>query len=140
VLEVTTSRARHHLRPRSTPAWLSAQRLESLVAQRTYALEQVIEQLRAKQAELEALANHDSLTGLATRRRLKDRFQCAVARAKRDSASFAVLVIDLTVSSASTIPMGMPLETLCWSKWHGGSLSRCVPPTRPRGWGEMNSS
>ncbi|MDO8287091.1 MAG: GGDEF domain-containing protein [Rhodoferax sp.] len=95
MLEVATSRARHHLRPRSTPAWLSAQRLESLVAQRTYALEQVIEQLRAKQAELEALANHDSLTGLATRRRLKDRFQCAVARAKRDSASFAVLVIDL---------------------------------------------
>ena len=95
MLEVTTARARHNLHPRSISAWLSAQRLESLVAQRTYELEQVIEQLRARQAELEALANHDSLTGLATRRRLNDRFQCAVARAKRDSASFAVLVIDL---------------------------------------------
>jgi GGDEF domain-containing protein len=49
---------------------LRAQRLESLVAQHTYALEQVVEQLRANHAELEALAHHDS-------------------------ASFAVLVIDL---------------------------------------------
>lgn len=81
--------------PPSIPAWLSAQRLETLVAQRTYELEQVIERLMARQAELEALVNHDSLTGLASRRLLKDRYQCAVERAKRNSAPFAVLVIDL---------------------------------------------
>lgn len=55
----------------------------------------MIAQLRARQSELEALANYDCLTGLASRRLLNDRFQCAVERAKRNDTSFAVFVIDL---------------------------------------------
>jgi diguanylate cyclase (GGDEF)-like protein len=74
---------------------MSSQRLEILVAQRTRELEQTIERLQTRQAELEALANHDYLTGLASRRLLKDRFLCAVERAKRSGAAFALLVIDL---------------------------------------------
>lgn len=81
--------------PPSIPTWLSAQRLEVLVAQRTDELERKIERLLARQAELEILANHDSLTGLASRRLLGDRFQCAVERAKRSGMPFALLVIDL---------------------------------------------
>jgi GGDEF domain-containing protein len=41
------------------------------------------------------LATHDELTGLPNRRLYADRFEQAVARAKRDGSSFGVLVIDL---------------------------------------------
>jgi len=95
MLERINSSSRNGATPPSIPEWLSAQRLEKLVAQRTCELEQVIDQLRARQAELEAQANNDCLTGLASRRLLKDRFQCAVERARRSGASFALLVIDL---------------------------------------------
>ncbi|WP_394787503.1 diguanylate cyclase domain-containing protein [Rhodoferax sp.] len=72
-----------------------ARKLEELVAQRTAELEQVIAQLRARQMQLEAQVHHDFLTGLANRKLLQDRFQCAMERAKRSGECFAVLMIDL---------------------------------------------
>jgi len=62
--------------------------LEQVVATRT-------EKLEAANRQLRHLASHDALTGLPNRILLDDRLVQAVARANRDGASFAVLVVDL---------------------------------------------
>jgi GGDEF domain-containing protein len=49
----------------------------------------------AKHIEVQRLALHDPLTGLANRRQLHLLLQGSVARAQRDGARFAVLMIDL---------------------------------------------
>lgn len=48
-----------------------------------------------KQEEVSRLALHDPLTGLANRRYLHMQLDSAMARAQRDNASFALLMIDL---------------------------------------------
>lgn len=53
------------------------EQIERQIAERTRDLERVIAQLRARQEQLEAELNHDNLTGLANRKLLKDRFECA---------------------------------------------------------------
>lgn len=72
-----------------------AKQLEELVAARTSALEKTVAELRARQKQLETIANHDALTGLANRSLLEDRFQGATERAKRSGEHFALLMIDL---------------------------------------------
>ena len=89
-----------HIRPQLDPldgrlAGLVALEIEQRVAQRTRELEKVIESLHRRQQQLEVQAHHDPLTGLANRKLLEDRFQCAVERAKRSGDSFALLMIDL---------------------------------------------
>lgn len=89
-----------HMRPQFGPldgrlAGLVAMEIEQRVAERTRELEKVIESLHLRQQQLEVQAHHDPLTGLANRKLLKDRFQCAVERAKRNGDSFALLMIDL---------------------------------------------
>lgn len=64
-------------------------------ADRAAELEKVVNQLRERQVQLEAQANHDDLTGLANRKLLQDRFRCAAERAKRSGKCFALLMIDL---------------------------------------------
>jgi diguanylate cyclase (GGDEF)-like protein len=49
----------------------------------------------AKRGEVQRLALHDPLTGLANRRHLHLQLQGSVARAQRDGTRFAVLMIDL---------------------------------------------
>lgn len=51
--------------------------------------------LLRSEAMLRAKANHDSLTGLANRMLLTDRFNFTVERSKRNHVSFALLMIDL---------------------------------------------
>lgn len=51
--------------------------------------------LEEKRFELDHLASHDSLTGLPNRRLFYDRLTQAIARAKREQGSLAVLYIDL---------------------------------------------
>jgi len=68
---------------------------ERQALRRARELEQEVRQLRARQRELEAQANHDHLTGLANRKLLQDRFRCAAERAKRSGQCFALLMIDL---------------------------------------------
>lgn len=70
-------------------------RLKQYVVQRLQALQDEIDELRAKEEELKAQAFHDGLTGLANRLLLADRFNVAVERAKRTSKSVALLMIDL---------------------------------------------
>lgn len=62
--------------------------LEARVAERT-------QQLEEAQQQLERLALHDPLTGLANRTLLRDRIDGAMARADRGAAEPAVLVLDL---------------------------------------------
>jgi len=71
------------------------EQIEWQIAERTRDLERVIAQLRARQEQLEAQLNHDNLTGLANRKLLNDRFECALRRARRSGESFALLMIDL---------------------------------------------
>lgn len=63
--------------------------------ERHAALEHEMAELRVQQHLLAVQAHHDSLTGLANRLLLADRFQFAVERAKRSGKSFALLMIDL---------------------------------------------
>jgi len=73
----------------------SEQNLERHVAERTRELEVANIELRKKEQQLEHMAQHDPLTGLANRILLDDRLLGAVTRAKRSGRSTAVLVVDL---------------------------------------------
>jgi diguanylate cyclase (GGDEF)-like protein len=71
-------------------AWLrrGRRKLEELVLQRT-------EDLRKSQAELERIAHHDSLTGLANRRRFNEELTRLIARVQRNGRGFVLMLIDL---------------------------------------------
>lgn len=69
--------------------------MDECAARRVYALQSEIADLHIRTKVLEVQAHHDSLTGLANRLLLADRFHFAVERAKRSSKSFALLMIDL---------------------------------------------
>lgn len=73
----------------------SEQELEQRVADRTRDLEEANVLLRAKERELEHLAQHDPLTGLANRMLLSDRVEHAIVRAQRNKNGVGLLVIDL---------------------------------------------
>lgn len=73
----------------------SEQELESRVAGRTLALETANVQLREKERELEHMARHDPLTGLANRIFFNDRIEHAIARVRRSKGGMTLLLIDL---------------------------------------------
>ena len=54
-----------------------------------------IQGLQRSEVALKQLAHHDPLTGLANRTQLTLQIQQAVARSRRDSTQFAVLMLDL---------------------------------------------
>nr|WP_315469003.1 EAL domain-containing protein [uncultured Undibacterium sp.] len=54
-----------------------------------------ISQLKAHEAELDKIANYDTLTGLPNRRLLSDRLSQALIRAQRDRSLLAVCFLDL---------------------------------------------
>ena len=76
--------------------------LEELVAKRTAELREMNDALRAEngerrkvEAQLQYLATHDVLSGLANRRFFEEQLEQVVARAKETGGKFAVLFIDL---------------------------------------------
>lgn len=73
----------------------SEHELETRVAARTLDLETANLQLKQKERELEHMARHDPLTGLANRVMLGDRIEQAIARANRNDRGMAVLMVDL---------------------------------------------
>jgi len=58
-------------------------------------IHQQFEDLQRKQAEMDRLASHDSLTGLLNRRAFLDRLEHALAQARRSQGRLALLYIDL---------------------------------------------
>lgn len=71
------------------------QKQDERTAQQVQALQSEIADLHIRKQLLQVQAHHDSLTGLANRLLLADRFHFAVERAKRSNKSFALLMIDL---------------------------------------------
>jgi diguanylate cyclase (GGDEF)-like protein len=69
--------------------------LESLVAERTLALEQRTQELQQSQRQLEKLAYFDGLTGLANRRLFNDEARRMLAQARRNGSGVFLLLIDL---------------------------------------------
>ncbi len=73
----------------------SEQELESRVTERTGELAQANALLREKERELQHLAHHDHLTGLANRLLLDDRIEHAIARARRGGVGVGLLLVDI---------------------------------------------
>lgn len=69
--------------------------LESKVAERTRDLQMANERLVEKEQQLEYMARHDSLTGLANRSLLAIRLEHTLARARRSGKLAAVLLVDI---------------------------------------------
>ncbi len=69
--------------------------LETRVTDRTRDLERANSRLREKERQLEHLARHDPLTGLANRALLDERMLQVLARARRNESNVAVLLSDL---------------------------------------------
>jgi len=70
-------------------------RLEQEVKERTCQLQELLEEVKLKNRELQRVALHDTLTDLPNRALFNDRLQYSIARAMRDKQQFAVLLMDL---------------------------------------------
>lgn len=79
------------------PEWLTINRILNDSDEVDYfiAVFSDISNLKESQRKVEFLATHDALTGLPNRNLFQDRLVSALARAKRDQTSIAVLFIDL---------------------------------------------
>ncbi len=77
--------------------WVRLDKVKLEVDQCTYyvVLLNDVTELHASRSELEYLATHDALTGLANRVLFRDRLELALARARREGVGGAVLFIDL---------------------------------------------
>jgi diguanylate cyclase (GGDEF)-like protein len=73
----------------------SEHKLERRVKERTHSIEEAHLKLLEKEAQLEHIALHDPLTGLANRLLLDETLSRAISRAQRDKATFALMGIDL---------------------------------------------
>lgn len=69
--------------------------LEELVEERTRELKEEIIERRKIQKQLEEMATHDNLTGLANRKLFQDRLIHSLESAKRNNSNLSVLYIDL---------------------------------------------
>lgn len=69
--------------------------------------------LQAAYEHLEEMTRTDELTGLSNRRHLDSALETELARARREKAPLAVLMLDLTTSRPSTIDSATPKATPC---------------------------
>ena len=69
--------------------------IEQCSARRMHSLQEEVADLRIRDQLLQIQAHYDSLTGLANRLLLADRFHLALERAKRSGKPFALFMVDL---------------------------------------------
>jgi diguanylate cyclase (GGDEF)-like protein len=69
--------------------------LEERVKERTAALSEANEKLRASEELMRQLASHDPLTGLANRKLLEEEMQHTLARARRSEGKVGIAFVDL---------------------------------------------
>jgi len=74
-------------------AWVAV--LRRRVAQQTSLLRRQTDLLRESEERFRHMAQHDALTGLATRLVLQDRLNAALERARRNVTGLALLMLDL---------------------------------------------
>lgn len=88
-----------------------------ILARRFYRMRQQIRQqiaeLNCRREEMENLARHDPLTGLANRRLLVERAEHAFTVARRDNQRLGLLFINLIVSSKINNNLGRAMGDLC---------------------------
>ena len=88
---------------------------------------------------IEALITTDALTGLSNRRHLGDALELALARARRDGAGFALLVLDVDRFRRNDDSLGSAIGDPCWWKWANASRPACGRVTCWRVWAAINS-
>jgi diguanylate cyclase (GGDEF)-like protein len=69
--------------------------LENLVAERTIELQEVNEELKAKNKELEVLSTTDMLTGIYNRRYIEEQIQISLDRSKRYGQDISIVMVDI---------------------------------------------
>ncbi|MDZ7811245.1 MAG: EAL domain-containing protein [Arhodomonas sp.] len=79
------------------PEWLTINRIDDDAGQPRYfvVIFADISELKESHRQIEYLANHDPLTGLPNRSLFQDRFEQAIARARRNGGQAALLFVDL---------------------------------------------
>jgi len=99
--------------------------LELLVAERTIELSREIAKKQKAYAKLHYLANYDPLTQLPNRNLFNERLAYAYKLAKRNSTSFALLLVDLDRFKRVNDTLGHHIGDLLLEKV-GGRLTTCL--------------
>jgi hypothetical protein len=114
--------------------WLSivaTRRLAHLRVERDHA--------RAGEAEANALARRDPLTGLLNRRGFLEAIEPLLGSVRSEGASAALLLIDIDRFKSINDAYGMRPATWCFAASPGGSIGGKARCARRRGWAARNS-
>lgn len=91
------------------------------------------------QQELTQAALHDPLTRLPNRLLLQRRIVQALAEAEQGGSRFAVMFMDPTASSRSTMPTATRPAMHCWWRWPSAPASCCGPTICWHDWAVTSS-
>jgi diguanylate cyclase (GGDEF)-like protein len=94
ILQTELLQLRHRLQENEARR-LAAERSRAALAEANEQLTRKIAEVQALQAQLQAQATQDALTGLANRRHLNERLPAMLALAQREGTPLAVVLIDL---------------------------------------------
>jgi GAF domain-containing protein len=91
-------------------------------------LEAQIDSHRAMQ-KLEQQTMTDALTGIGNRRSFDSRLREEWTRHLRNARPLSMLMVDVVISSNTTIPTATRPVMRCWCNWHACCARRCGPAT-----------
>ena len=103
-----------------------------------YSFRDITDRLAASQ-RIEQLSYTDALTGLLNRRLLADRFEFALAMARREGTPLAVLFLDLDRFGTSTTALATCSATGSWSTSRRASRPVCARSTPSPAWAATSS-